>query len=617
MARAETIAVSLKAMEGVYSQLVREHPATLLDVTRTARLGFPDVVFPDVLRNDIYVKLWSATFTPFPATTGSLHGRKSLAAGNSGDVQISVEVRKADGTTVTDAIHAGGSGEPPMSTYHSVVFHNNDHPTYGEMLKISLDRRLTECHLFLSFRSRHRDRPATLDPHELEKPFAFAYLPLMTTSTCLKDGVHDLVLYKMEKNLHPSPKLYYNAPHTSIDDPNLSSEVARNMTPLRDRVTLRSYLCSSMHTTDENLRRLLLDRQELVTDLNQLSETLQLFNFVSEEEIAKFVPATLDALFGFMVANLGDRQDEVDDAVFKALVKVLTMTSDRRFPNFNAVLDIYIMEKFTFSASSFRLLRAMKSTMSDPSTKDYRAFIKVWHLIFRFVIRGRALDKAKGIGLDATSAHIEADFKRQTKGILNEIIHLMQSTDKALIGTQTLAVQHYADILPSLSQVFPPLEIAETIISFADTLAQATGSIAIHKLFLLLQVVRSTFDIAEARALLVPAMIRWIRPHLGRFDDSRDVGDNQKTRDAKKIKWLECSRIAVTVSSSREPKLTNRSSPGWSTSFRSGSFLHSSKTRRGRRRRTIWSTVSLCYRGESPRMLLALITPAFSGLMRT
>ena len=186
--------------------------------------------------------------------------------------------------------------------------------------------------------------------------------------------------------------------------------------------------------------------------------------------------------------------------------------------------------------------------MASPSTKDYRSFIKVWHLIFRFVIRARALDRAKGIGLDATSAHIEADFRRQTKSILHEIDTLMRSDDKALIGTQTLAVQHYADILPSLSQVFPALEIAETIISFADTLARAEGSIAIHKLFLLLQVVKSTFDTAEARALLVPAMIRWIRPHLANFDDRADATESQPLRDAKWIKHLECSRIAVTVS---------------------------------------------------------------------
>jgi dedicator of cytokinesis protein 3 len=304
-----------------------------------------------------------------------------------------------------------------------------------------------------------------------------------------------------------------------------------------------------MHTADDTLRSLLLDRQELVADLGKLSETLQRFNFVGEEEIAKFVPATLDALFGFMVSNLGDRQDEVDDSVFLAVVKVLTMTSDRRFPNFDKVLDIYITEKFTFSASSFRLLRAMKSTMAKPSTKEYRSFIKVWHLIFRFIIRARALDRAKGIGLDATSAHIEADFKRQTKGILNEIDNLMKSDDRTLIGTQTLAVQHYADILPSLSQVFPPLEIADIIISFADTLAQAKGSIAIHKLFLLLQVVRSTFDAAEARALLVPAMIRWVRPHLGRYEEDGQIEtESQKVRDAARIKWLECSRIAATVS---------------------------------------------------------------------
>jgi dedicator of cytokinesis protein 3 len=303
-----------------------------------------------------------------------------------------------------------------------------------------------------------------------------------------------------------------------------------------------------VNTTNQTLRALL-DRKEIVSDLNKLLETLQMFNFVGEEEIAKFVPAILDALFGFMVANFGERQDEIDDLVFQALVKVLSMTTDRRFANFDEVIDIYVANQFNFPPASFNLLRAMKKTMASPSTTEYRAFIKVWHLVFRFVFRARALDRSKGIGLDATSAHIEADFRRQIKAILGDIDTLVKSEDRTLIGTQTLAVQHYADILPHLSQVFTPMEIAEIVISFADALTNTKGSIGIHKLLLLLQVVRSTFDTTEARAMLVPAMIRWIRPHLGRYEEDRgDKSESQAARDARRIKWMECNRLAVTVS---------------------------------------------------------------------
>lgn len=546
--RAESIAITLKGLNGIFSQLVREQPATLLEVAQTARLGFPDVVYPDTARNDIYIKLWSATFIPLASSSGSIRVRKPTVPANQGDVQVSVEVKRPDGTTVQDAIFAGGSGEPPVPVYHSIVFHHNDNPTFGELLKISLPSDLLDCHLFLSFRSRGKDRASVaLAPNDLEKPFAFAYLPLLSTSSCIADGAHELVLYRMEKNLQPSPKLYYDVPHTSTTEPILSGSTAKSMTLLSDRLTLRSYLCSSVHTTNETLRALL-DSKEIISDLDQLPETLQMLNFVGEEEIAKFVPAILSALFGIMVANLGEKQDEIDDLVFQALVKVLSMTVDRRFANFNDVIDIYVTKYFNFPAASSNLLRAMKATMATPSTKEYRAFIKVWHLVFRFVFRARALDRSKGIGLDATSAHIEADFRRQIKALLGEIDLLVKSGDRTLIGTQTLAVQHYADILPHLSQVFTPVEVAEIVISFADALTNTKGSIGIHKLLLLLQVVRSTFDTTEARTMLVPAMIRWVRPHLGRYEeDLEDKSESEVSRDSKRFKWMECNRLAVTV----------------------------------------------------------------------
>ena len=546
---AESIVISLKMLRGVAQQLVRENPSLLADIPLSARLSFPDVVQPGTTRNDLYVKLWSATFFPAPSSAGgSIRVRKSSAPGNHGNVQITLEVRKTDGTTVTDAMFAGGSGEPAIAQYQSLVFQHNDKPTFGELVKVMLPKRAaSDCHLFLTFRSRTgRDRPARDDPHELEKPFAFAYLPLIADAACIQDGSHDLILYRIEKNLYPTPILYFEAPPTDAAQANISGpNPSRSMTPLRDRLMLRTYLCSSVQTQDATLQALF-RWQAKIDDIDSLCKTLDLFSFVNEEEISKFIPTVLDSLFGIPISNHGDRQAQVDELVFRAMVKVLSMTSDRRFPNFTAVLDDYISTHFTYSTSSFNLLRSMKAVMARPESKDYRSFLKVWHLFFRFIIRSRELDREKGIGLDATSAHIEADFQRQMKAVLADINTLMKSTDKSVIGTQTLAVQHYADVLPYLAQVFPPLEIAEMVIAFADTLTYSKGSIAIYKLLLLLQVIRHIFDSSDARALLVPALVRWVKPHLGKYEEplylQQDTGG-----DAKRIRWFECNRLAVTV----------------------------------------------------------------------
>ena len=522
----------------------------MVDIPLTDRLGFPDSVYPGTVRNDLYIKLWSASFLPSPvSSSNSMRGRKSASTVNHGNVQVSVEVRRADGTIVLDAIHAGGSGEPPVSQYHSLVFEHNDRPTFGELIKVSLPGQTRDCHLFLTFRFRGKEKHPLSDPSELEKPFAFAYLPLFTSTACVKDGSHDLALFRMQNNLPPAPHLYLDAPHLTNGDSILNGTSEKSMTQLGHRMILRTFLCSTVYTQDDTLRALL-DWQRSELNADSLSSTLEMFSFVSEEEIAKFVPAVFDALFGILLSNFGERQHEIDELVSRSLIKVLAMTSDRRFPRFKAGLDVYIESHFSKPAISFHLLRSMKYVMDNPRAKEYRAFLKVWHLFFRFIIRSRELDQSRGVGLDSTSAHLEDDFRRQTREILEEIKRLMRSTDKRLIGTQVLAVQHYADILPDLAHVFPTLEIAEMIIAFTDTLTSAEGSIAVYKLLLLLQVVKIVFDTNEARALLVPAMVRWVKPHLGRFSETAFASNDQQQtmQDVKRIKWLECNRLAMTVS---------------------------------------------------------------------
>ncbi|ORX40680.1 hypothetical protein BD324DRAFT_654448 [Kockovaella imperatae] len=557
--RAEAIVVSLKVLRGSAPRLAREHPSLLQEVPFSSRLSFPDVVLPNTDRNDLYVKLWSASFFPSPTSSGgSIRVRRPSPAVNHGNVQVSLEVRKSDGTALPDIMFSGGSGEGPVRQYHSLVFQQNDTPTFGELVKIALPgRSAPDCHLFLTFRSRTAtQRQGRDDSQELEKPFAFAYLPLLSNTSCVQDGSHDLILYRLEKNLQPAPNVYLGSPFSDASTHGVVT--SKTLTPLRDRMMLRTYLCSSTQTQDPTLQALF-HWQKLADNINELCKTLDMFSFVNEEEISKFVPSILDSLFGMTSFNAGEKQEQLDTLIFRALVKVLSMTSDRRFRDFDAVLDDYISNHFTSSSSSFNLLRSMKSVMSRPESKDYRSFLKVWHLFFRFIIRSRELDRGKGIGLDATSAHIEADFQRQMKAILEDINSLMKMTDKGLIGTQTLAVQHYADVLPYLAQVFQPLETAEMVITFADTLTYSKGSIAIYKLLLLLQVIKNIFDSSDARALLVPALVRWVKPHLGRFEEIAFIkhpdGQVDSTTDTKKIKWMECNRLAVTVAAWTVTKL--------------------------------------------------------------
>lgn len=537
--RADAIAFGLRLFHGPLDQVIREHPSMLLETTQTLRLGFPDVVPPGAVRNDLYIKLWTASFsTMFPAG-GTLRVRKTVAP-IPASTQVTLEVRRADGSIVADSLYAGGSGEPPTGQYNSIVYYHNDRPTFGELVKIALPQGTGDCHLFLSFRHRTREREIS---HET--PFAFAYLPLFAHNASIKDGKHELILYHMEKaGVQPTPNLYFEAPSTG--EPKLSADAGRYMTVLRDRISLWTFLCSTLHTQDDTLRALFAWQS---ADAAALCNTLQMFQFVGEDEIAKFLQPVLDALFAILVSHLGDRREEVDELVFKGLVKVLAMQSDRRFPSFGPIIAAYTSKHFAFASSASHLLRAMKAVMGRPESQEYRSLLKVWHSMFKFIIRSRELDRSRGSSLGPTASQIEADFKHQTREILGEINNIMLSSDKKLIGSQTLAVQHYADILPDLAQVFAPSEISEMVIEFTDTLTRAQGNLAVYKLLLILQIVKTLLSFNDTRADLIPAIIRWIKPHIGRYEEDLYSARNetQALKDSRQIKWLECNRLAISI----------------------------------------------------------------------
>ena len=155
--------------------------------------------------------------------------------------------------------------------------------------------------------------------------------------------------------------------------------------------------------------------------------------------------------------------------------------------------------------------------------------------------------------MGATSDHLEASFKRDVANILSQINLLMTATSPAsIIGTQSLAIQHFASLLPMLEKIFDQKDLLEIASSFGDAIQPSTlkGRAAINKLLFLVQLVKSpVFESASNRAALIPSIARWTKPHLGKFD-IRAAGtpkDSESVLETARIYWLEAARLAVTV----------------------------------------------------------------------
>ncbi len=536
----------------------------LLDTPLTLRLGFPDVVFPGEDRNELYVKLWSGDF---PSSNNNAARRsvspfvRSSATFTTNNIQVCIEVRDTTGKVVENVI-SQGSSEPNVSQFHSLVFLRNSQPTFGELIKLSLPwDELPPWHLFFTFRYRSsRDKPVKIHGGETgDKPFAFAFLPLFPDGRAfLEDGSHTLMLYRADRLNQITPDLYLEAtpwllPGQRQEQIIIPAELQRIAPPTRDNLIIRSSLCSTRHTQNLVLSRLLNWTQ--IEDKEMLSAVLLKFTFVGELEIVKFLRDIFDSLFAILASPINSAGD-MDHPVFSALVTVLGIVQDRRFSNFQPVLDIYIQQHFNYASASSHIISSINRMLVDPTgnatASPLRAAIKVWHYIFKFIVKSRALQKAKeaAVGGGATAEHLESSFMRELRAHLSEVNKMMMTTSPALIGTQTLALQRFTSILPELAQIFSTVEVVSIATAFANTMSSSKGRLAIFKLIMFLQLVKGfLFDNAQSRSLLVEAVVMWIKPHFGRFDEYTQTqpGDDESAVDAARVSWLEGTRICVTI----------------------------------------------------------------------
>ena len=330
--RAEMLAVNIKVFHGDTESIVRENSSLLQDAVLTARLGFPDVVFPGDKRNEAYMKLWSGEFFP--------QGGKIAGGNTARNIQVSVEIRDTEGRVLENVI-SRGTGEPLVTEFDSLVFYHQNAPTWGELVKLELpDDLIEQCHLFFTIRHRSTKEERTTQSTaaalaESNKPIAYGYFPLFAPSKAfVADGSHSITLFKSQRHGSSlSPDLYFNL-HPTLDPgrsgvESIPMHLQGVFQPLRDSLIVRTFLVSTRYTQNEVILRLINWSSSLANDVNSLRSVLTQFTFVGEVEIVKFLRDIFDALFGIMVSGINS-QGELDDLVFNALITVLGIVQDRR-----------------------------------------------------------------------------------------------------------------------------------------------------------------------------------------------------------------------------------------------------------------------------------------------
>uniref|UniRef100_A0A8C0HDL8 Dedicator of cytokinesis 1 n=1 Tax=Chelonoidis abingdonii TaxID=106734 RepID=A0A8C0HDL8_CHEAB len=479
--------VTLKLLPGDIHQIRKEFPHLVDRSTAVARkMGFPEIIMPGDVRNDIYVTLVQGDFDKGSKTTAK-------------NVEVTVSVYDEDGKRLEVFLFENVISE--IFQYSCPHF---------SIIPFDVNR----SHLRFTF--RHRSSQDSKD--KSEKIFALAFVKLMRyDGTTLRDGEHDLIVYKAEAKKLEDASTYLSLPSTKIEleekghaTTGKSMQNLGSCTISKDSFQISTLVCSTKLTQNVDLLGLLKWR----SNTNLLQQNLRQLMKVDGGEVVKFLQDTLDALFNIMMEN--SESETFDTLVFDALVFIIGLIADRKFQHFNPVLETYIKKHFSATLAYTKLTKVLRNYVDNaekPGVTDqlFKA-MKALEYIFKFIVRSRILFNQlyenKG----------EADFMESLLQLFKSINEMMSSVSDQTVMVKGAALKYLPTIVNDVKLVFDPKELSKLFTDFI--LNVPTGRLTIQKLYCLIEIVHSDlFTQHDCREILLPMMTDQLKYHLERQED--------------------------------------------------------------------------------------------------
>ncbi|KAK9692481.1 DHR-2, Lobe A [Popillia japonica] len=505
--------VSWKLLHGDVKQVREENPHLVLgNVSIARKMGFPEVILPGDVRNDLYLMLQQGEFPKGNKTSDK-------------NVEVIVKVCNEKGEQIPGVIYLGGDTEP-MDEYHSVIYYHEDKPQWFETFKVAIPiEEFKTSHLKFYF--KHRSSNEMKDKNE--KPFAMAYVKLMQdVGTTLKDNEHVLAVYKIDhKKFNDFSIDYFQLPST-MDE--LKMSINKVQAPGlfytgKESFVIRSNICSTKLTQNVDLLGLL----NWSTHKDTLRQSLESLRTVIEEksgEVVKFFQDILDALFDILMDNADTEM--YDELVFQCLLAVIGLVSNNwKYQHFEPVLDLYIKESFSATLAYRKLIAVMSryiTNIYDKSDREqlYKTMRSLQYIV-RFITRSRLLY------IKMYHTDINDDFDQILKELLDGIVQLMCEQSDNILREQGACLKYLPSTIPDILEVYDPKRLSVFFFDLLSNIPQ--GKLTKQKMMTTDDIVHSQlFLYPECRKILMP----YITSQIKRLVEQAEEGQTIPGQDGRK-----------------------------------------------------------------------------------
>nr|XP_018899728.1 PREDICTED: dedicator of cytokinesis protein 3 isoform X2 [Bemisia tabaci] len=493
------IDVSLRLLHGELNQVREENPLLFKSISLSRKLGFPDVIMPGDVRNDLYLTLERGEFEKGGKSTGK-------------NIEVTVLVLDSEGQRIPNTLW-GASGVDGSSEYQSMIIYHHNSPAWFETIRLTVPiEKYQNAHVRLEYK-----HCSTRDKTDNKKLFGFSFARLMEPSgATLQDGSHELFVFRCYEKSKLDPSLYLGLA-SGPNDPVGKCDGTVFSVSHKEMVYIRTLLCSTKLTQNVDLLYLLQWKQHPERIQEALKRALKL----DGEELVKFLQDVLDALFSMFSTEDGNSTSH-SGLVFHVLVSIFSLLYDSKFEHFKPVMDAYIKGHFAAALVYKGLLSSVQhcadwvssTEKQEPIQKCFRSL----EYIFKFIIHSRLLFSQSTGGL------YEDNFRRDLLLVFSALNKMLTVTYDVILPTQIALLYGISAVYDQLVLVLPILEVTSLACSLLESLSVRDIPLQLvqAKLVAIKNMISGKlFKEDESRSILLATCCKHLRIHLAHRDELR------------------------------------------------------------------------------------------------